>query len=72
MLARAQEAGVRAAVIGATCESVDAAAREVIGGAGYGDFFVHRVGHGIGTEAHEEPYMVAGNTRRRTEPGNGG
>ena len=36
-------------------------ARAVIAEAGYGDFFVHRTGHGIGTEAHEDPYVVAGN-----------
>jgi Xaa-Pro aminopeptidase len=61
VLVEAQEAGVRAAVVGAPCEAVDAAAREVIVGAGYGDYFVHRVGHGIGCDAHEDPYMVAGN-----------
>jgi Xaa-Pro aminopeptidase len=68
VLAEAQEAGVRAAVVGARCEDVDAAARQVIADAGYGEFFVHRVGHGIGTEAHEDPYMVAGN-RLPVEPG---
>jgi Xaa-Pro aminopeptidase len=47
---------------GVTAESVDAAAREVIAAAGYGDYFVHRTGHGIGLETHEEPYIVAGNT----------
>jgi Xaa-Pro aminopeptidase len=61
VLVEAQEAGVRAAVVGQTCEAVDAAARRVIADAGYGDFFVHRTGHGIGTEAHEDPYIVAGN-----------
>jgi len=61
VLHEAQEAGVRAAVVGASCESVDAAARSIIAGAGFGDHFVHRTGHGIGTEAHEDPYMVAGN-----------
>jgi Xaa-Pro aminopeptidase len=61
VLVEAQEAGVRAAVVGQTCEDVDAAARRVIADAGYGDFFVHRTGHGIGTEAHEDPYIVAGN-----------
>jgi Xaa-Pro aminopeptidase len=61
VLIAAQEAGVRAATVGARCEDVDAAARRVIADAGYGAFFVHRVGHGIGTEAHEDPYMVAGN-----------
>jgi Xaa-Pro aminopeptidase len=61
VLVAAQEAGVRAANIGTTCEAVDAAARAVITDAGYGEFFVHRTGHGIGTEAHEDPYVVAGN-----------
>jgi Xaa-Pro aminopeptidase len=57
----AQEAGVQAATIGRTCEEVDAAARRVLEQAGFGDSFVHRTGHGIGMEAHEDPYMVAGN-----------
>jgi Xaa-Pro aminopeptidase len=61
VLVEAQEAGVRAATVGTPCEEVDAAARRVIADAGYGEYFVHRVGHGIGTEAHEDPYMVAGN-----------
>jgi Xaa-Pro aminopeptidase len=61
VLAAAQEAGVHAASVGTACEDVDAAARSVIAGAGYGDYFVHRVGHGIGCDAHEDPYMVAGN-----------
>ena len=46
---------------GVTAESVDAAARDVIAGAGYGEYFVHRTGHGIGLEEHEEPWIVAGN-----------
>jgi Xaa-Pro aminopeptidase len=61
VLQEAQEAGVRAATVGTPCEDVDAAARRVIAGAGFGDQFIHRVGHGIGTEAHEDPYMVSGN-----------
>jgi Xaa-Pro aminopeptidase len=61
VLVAAQEAGVRAATVGVSCASVDAAARAVIADAGYGDYFVHRTGHGIGTEAHEDPYIVAGN-----------
>lgn len=61
VLVEAQEAGVRAATVGTRCEEVDAAARRVIVDAGYGDYFVHRTGHGIGTEAHEDPYVVAGN-----------
>ena len=62
VLVDAQEAGVRAATVGTPCEDVDAASRRVIADAGYGEQFIHRVGHGIGTEAHEDPYMVAGNT----------
>jgi Xaa-Pro aminopeptidase len=46
---------------GVTAEAVDAAARDVIAAAGYGDYFVHRTGHGIGLEEHEEPYIVSGN-----------
>lgn len=46
---------------GVACQAVDAAAREVIAAAGYGDRFIHRTGHGIGLEVHEEPYIVAGN-----------
>jgi Xaa-Pro aminopeptidase len=58
----AQQASVRAAVVGASCESVDSAARDAITAAGYGDYFIHRTGHGIGVEAHEDPYIVQGNT----------
>nr|NLI51178.1 aminopeptidase P family protein [Propionibacterium sp.] len=58
----AQEAGVGAAVVGATCESVDAAARAVVVEAGYGEHFITRTGHGIGLEVHEPPYLVRGNT----------
>ena len=50
-----------AARVGATCEAVDEAARRVISAAGYGPAFVHRTGHGIGLEEHEDPYIVAGN-----------
>ena len=61
VLMESQEAGVQAATIGTPCEDVDAAARRVIADAGFGEQFIHRVGHGIGTEAHEDPYMVSGN-----------
>ena len=57
----AQEAGVAAATVGTPCSAVDAAARSVLRGAGFGDAFVHRTGHGIGMEAHEDPYVVSGN-----------
>jgi Xaa-Pro dipeptidase len=42
---------------------VDAAARRVIADAGYGEYFIHRTGHGIGLEEHEDPYLVAGNSQ---------
>ena len=47
---------------GVTAEHVDRVARQVIEDAGFGDLFVHRTGHGIGIEEHEDPYLVAGNT----------
>ncbi len=65
---RAQEAGYAAAKTGATCESVDAASRKVIDDAGYGRYFIHRTGHGIGLDGHEHPYLVTGNGER-LEPG---
>ena len=61
VLHAAQAAGVRAGVVGATCESIDTASRKIIDDAGFGDFFIHRTGHGIGMEAHEDPYIVSGN-----------
>jgi Xaa-Pro aminopeptidase len=61
VLRSAQAAGVAAGVVGAACQDVDRAARRVITDAGFGDFFIHRTGHGIGMEAHEDPYMVEGN-----------
>lgn len=61
VVAQAQAAGVEAAQPGKSCSSVDGAARVVIEEAGYGPYFVHRTGHGIGLEEHEDPYMVAGN-----------
>jgi len=63
VLFEAQERAVVAATTGTPCEAVDAAARSVIDAAGYGEYFVHRTGHGIGLEEHEEPYIVAGNDR---------
>ena len=60
-LVEAQEAGVAAATVGTPAEDVDTAARQVLDEAGYGDAFFHRVGHGIGAEAHEAPYLVQGN-----------
>jgi Xaa-Pro aminopeptidase len=62
VLFEAQAAGVAAGTVGTTCEGVDDAARAVIDAAGYGEWFVHRTGHGIGMEEHEDPYMVKGNS----------
>lgn len=53
---------------GVGAQEVDRAAREVIAAAGYGAFFIHRTGHGIGLEVHEHPYIVEGNDRP-LEPG---
>jgi len=58
---RAQEEAVQAVKPGVAASAVDAAARAIISDAGYGDAFIHRTGHGIGLEEHEEPYIVAGN-----------
>jgi len=60
-LVEAQEAAFRSAVVGASCASVDRVARDVLAAAGLGARFVHRTGHGIGIDAHEDPYLVAGN-----------
>jgi len=62
VLHAAQAAGVAAGVVGAACQDVDRASRQVIADAGWGEYFIHRTGHGIGMEAHEDPYMVEGNT----------
>jgi Xaa-Pro aminopeptidase len=61
VLRQAQRAAVAAVRPGVTAESVDAAARDAITEAGYGEYFVHRTGHGIGLEEHEDPYIVSGN-----------
>ena len=57
----AQAAATRAVRPGVSCEAIDAAARQPIEAEGYGEAFFHRTGHGIGLEAHEDPYMIAGN-----------
>jgi len=68
VLQRAQEAACCAVRPGISAESVDAAAREVIVAAGYGERFVHRTGHGIGLDVHEQPYIVGG-SQLVLEPG---
>ncbi|MEU5440570.1 aminopeptidase P family protein [Streptomyces griseofuscus] len=56
----AQEAGYQAVRPGVACQEVDRAARKVITDAGYGEYFIHRTGHGIGVTTHEPPYMIEG------------
>jgi Xaa-Pro dipeptidase len=68
---KAQDAALRAARPGVPCEAVDAAARAVITDAGFGPdyrYFTHRLGHGMGMEGHEWPYLVRGN-KLPLEPG---
>ena len=62
VLFEAQAAQVAAAQVGRPCQEVDRVGRSMIAAAGFGDYFIHRTGHGIGTEAHEDPYIVEGNT----------
>lgn len=59
---QANRAALAAVRPGVACQEIDRAARKVIDDAGYGEYFVHRVGHGLGLDGHEEPYMVEGNT----------
>ncbi len=62
VLFTAQAAQVKIAKAGAVAQDVDRVGRSIISDAGYGEYFVHRTGHGIGVEAHEDPYIVEGNT----------
>ncbi len=68
VLRQAQAAQTDAVRPGITAEELDAVGRDRIAAAGYGEHFIHRTGHGIGMETHEEPYIVAG-SRRPLEPG---
>ncbi len=61
VLQEAQAMAVAAATVGTPCEAVDRVARARIDAAGFGEFFVHRTGHGIGLEEHEDPYIAGGN-----------
>jgi Xaa-Pro dipeptidase len=65
---QANAAGRAAAGPGVACAEVDRAARDVIEKAGYGQYFTHRTGHGIGMEPHEEPY-IRGDNLQILEPG---
>jgi Xaa-Pro aminopeptidase len=68
VLLRAQVTQVDAVRPGITAEQLDAVGRDIIAEAGYGEYFVHRTGHGIGLEGHEEPYIVSG-SGQVLEPG---
>ncbi|KAF9551319.1 hypothetical protein EC957_009203 [Mortierella hygrophila] len=65
----AQIAALEAVKPGAACSSIDKAARGFISGQGYGAWFTHRLGHGLGMEGHEEPYLNIGNTDTALKPG---
>lgn len=67
VLRTAQEAGLAAARPGVTAAGLDAVVRDVVDAAGYGEFFTHRTGHGIGVSGHEEPFIIAGNDTVLTE-----
>ncbi|HEY4227055.1 MAG TPA: Xaa-Pro peptidase family protein [Candidatus Limnocylindrales bacterium] len=69
LVRRAIDAATAAVRPGARCGDLDEVARRVIRDGGHGDAFIHRLGHGIGLEAHEEPYLLAGNGDH-VEPGN--
>ncbi|MBP2472042.1 D-alanyl-D-alanine dipeptidase [Crossiella equi] len=64
----AQQAAFEAVHPGVACEEIDRVARQLITDAGYGPWFIHRTGHGIGVSTHEPPYLVAGE-RQPLEPG---
>lgn len=61
VLQAAQAASVASVSVGTPCEEVDRIGRDLISAGGYGSHFIHRTGHGIGVEEHEDPYIVAGN-----------
>lgn len=63
----ANRAGRARVAPGVPCEEIDRAARSVIREAGYGEFFIHRTGHGIGLDVHEHPYLVEGNSTLLSE-----
>lgn len=65
---RALETALKHIMPGMSCGTADGIARRVIDDAGYGEFFTHRLGHGIGLEVHEPPYLVRGNSKE-LQPG---
>ena len=68
IVVRAQQAGFEAVRPGVACQEIDRATRSVISEAGYGEYFIHRTGHGIGLTTHEPPYMIEGE-EHLLEPG---
>jgi Xaa-Pro aminopeptidase len=68
LVRRANEDATRAVAPGAACEQLDEVARRVIREGGHGDAFIHRLGHGIGLDGHEDPYLVA-DSRDSLRPG---
>lgn len=67
VLQQAQNVGVQAGSVGLEAQAVDKATRDIIDAAGYGEWFIHRTGHGIGVEEHEDPYIVLGNNNPLAE-----
>ena len=68
VLQRAQAAACASVRPGVTASAIDRVGREIISDAGYGESFIHRTGHGIGMETHEDPYIIDGN-EELLEPG---
>ena len=64
VLKEAQALAVEAVAVGQLCAEIDRAGRSIIEAAGFGEYFIHRIGHGIGIEEHEDPYMAKGNLTR--------
>jgi Xaa-Pro aminopeptidase len=60
LVLEAHDAAIKAVRAGVTTGDVDSAAREVIAAAGFGEYFFHRIGHGLGREAHEDPSLDPG------------
>ncbi|KAL9549696.1 hypothetical protein MBANPS3_005075 [Mucor bainieri] len=69
LVRRAQENVLNQTGAGTTCAQVDLTARHIIEKGGFGKYFTHRLGHGIGLRMHDEPYMHQGNTEQYLEPG---
>ena len=64
---KAEETAIEKISLGMNCGTADGIARRIIEDAGYGDYFTHRLGHGIGLEVHEDPYLVRGSTEELGE-----